>query len=104
MNARNQRPTFDLTQPGELNAIPWDDVTEKEQFSAALGLAMCDVDLSVASAEMLPGLGAGQMQAQRSCTIRMDFLDRGEKVWTEQYFHWHSESEQCVFECASAPT
>ena len=39
-------PTEALTVPGDLNAIPWNQIGEQREFSRKLGLAFCDDDLS----------------------------------------------------------
>lgn len=40
MNTQNT--SVDLTQSGELNAIPWRDLNEKREFSDFLELALVD--------------------------------------------------------------
>ncbi len=40
------KPTEAVTQPGDLNAIPWTNVEEKREFSLWVGLAIGDDDLS----------------------------------------------------------
>jgi hypothetical protein len=40
------KPTEAVTQPGDLNAIPWTNVEGKREFSLQLGLAIGDDDLS----------------------------------------------------------
>lgn len=81
------------TQPGELNALRWDDLDEGR--CAALRSAQYGIDLTV------PNPGAQRRQGDNlklqlslknwlknpvkpipSCTVRMDFRDRGERVCT----------------------
>lgn len=70
------KPTEAVTQPGDLNAIPWTDVEGKREFSLQLGLAIGDEDLSFQDTVWMDPV------ADRLCATPMNFLDSGEFVST----------------------
>jgi hypothetical protein len=99
MKAGNQLPTSDLTQPGVLNAMPWDPLTEIDEYALDPDSLTCDIDLPVQNAgrlgegfpaNSLPTVGqtlqeliVSPVQTGRQCTLRMDFLNHAERVSTD---------------------
>jgi len=55
MNTQNS--SVDLTQPGELNAIPWRDLNEKREFSEYLELALSGAADTRADEDMTIAMG-----------------------------------------------
>ena len=56
------KPTEAVTQPGDLNPIPWTNVEGKREFSRELGLAIGDDDLSFQDTVFLHDFPDGQCE------------------------------------------
>jgi hypothetical protein len=46
MSKQNHFPSSDLTQPADLNAIPWSNAEPRNEFLSQLTLTLWDVDAS----------------------------------------------------------